>query len=514
MDAEKSSNKLLECKLSYDVMAFRMLFKVLKKCVDDITIEFKQDDNDQNAQKREGIFITTIDKYRSLSIDVRLNAANFDTFKLTKPIYKVGVDLSQLYNCIKFIKEHEILTISIDDDDPSNLIFDIENEAKTKKTHNKLQILNINRSYKIPRTKFDATITVDSNRFRDICEELNSVSDFIEIVCNRYSLAGSDSVTFIGKYQNGEKRITLEDDIHFAQKTDIVSGIYELRPLVKFSKYADLCSDVQLYIKNDFPIFIKYNLSRLGRIFVGHVQVEAVKSISKPITNMDNITQLVHDNLYDSGVAQHIDISLLPVERRIQIYRGEDGSRLTCQDIAVMLQPKTIIKILLHLVQRAISPLTIENLQSLKFSNDDSILQQIINAMLENNIETEKISVLLDQINDVNYGNSVSGLDMNPLLHGCHTGKLDLVRVLVEKYNADIETHDNDSAIFVAMRQNHANIAKYLYYKGAKIIMNNENNDLIREINQLDCDVRNDYNTIKQKYDNLVKEIKSLMTTD
>ena len=44
---------------------------------------------------------------------------------------------------------------------------------------------------------------------------------------------------------------------------DIVQGIFALKHLVLFSKCTNLCSNIELYLKNDYPLIIKYSVASL-----------------------------------------------------------------------------------------------------------------------------------------------------------------------------------------------------------------------------------------------------------
>jgi len=39
-----------------------------------------------------------------------------------------------------------------------------------------------------------------------------------------------------------------------------------LKHLVLFTKCTSLCSDISLYLKNDYPIIVEYNVAGLGEI--------------------------------------------------------------------------------------------------------------------------------------------------------------------------------------------------------------------------------------------------------
>ena len=55
----------------------------------------------------------------------------------------------------------------------------------------------------------------------------------------------------------------------FTQKqedTDIVQGIFALKHLVLFTKCTNLCNQIEMYLKNDYPLIIQYNVANLGSI--------------------------------------------------------------------------------------------------------------------------------------------------------------------------------------------------------------------------------------------------------
>lgn len=339
MNTKKGSGKLLEVKL-IDVMTYKTLIEVMKDILGDITIEFKQDPemnnkddnneiknkqnkngskklkydsdeneseneyeqvedkeleedektgeqkenqnkskNDEQKQKKDssgGIKIVAINYTRTLLILVKLDAKEFATFKVSKPIYDVGVNLVQLHKLIKSLDKDDILTISIDEEDTQMLILDVENEVKNSRTRNRLKMLDINKkSYNIPATKFDVTITMDAVDFHKICKEMNQIAEYVEILCKE------NSITFTCKGDCSEKSTTLDATesngikIKFAnpKKKMIVQGIYELKHFVMFSKFAALCPNIQIYMKNNYPIFTKYTVAKLGHVLLGLIPI-------------------------------------------------------------------------------------------------------------------------------------------------------------------------------------------------------------------------------------------------
>ena len=54
----------------------------------------------------------------------------------------------------------------------------------------------------------------------------------------------------------------------FLKKSDsseeIVQGVFALKHLVLFTKCTNLCNSIEMYMKNNFPIVIKFTVGSLG----------------------------------------------------------------------------------------------------------------------------------------------------------------------------------------------------------------------------------------------------------
>ena len=47
---------------------------------------------------------------------------------------------------------------------------------------------------------------------------------------------------------------------------EIVQGLFELKFLLIFTKCTNLCNQVILFLKNDYPIIVTYQIATLGEI--------------------------------------------------------------------------------------------------------------------------------------------------------------------------------------------------------------------------------------------------------
>ena len=84
--------------------------------------------------------------------------------------------------------------------------------------------------------------------------------------CCKGEFASQESV-FNGNINNTDKNnilnITKNKDIN---DDVIIQGIYELKSLSLFSRCSSLCSTIELYIKNDSPLIIKYRVADMGSV--------------------------------------------------------------------------------------------------------------------------------------------------------------------------------------------------------------------------------------------------------
>ena len=97
---------------------------------------------------------------------------------------------------------------------------------------------------------------------------MHNIAEYIEIksVSNKlmFSCKGdfAQQETILGETDNGmciEK--TCEEDTML-----IVQGVYELKNLVLFTKCTNLCNNIEIFMKNDYPLVIKYTVASLGHI--------------------------------------------------------------------------------------------------------------------------------------------------------------------------------------------------------------------------------------------------------
>jgi proliferating cell nuclear antigen len=161
----------------------------------------------------------------------------------------------------------DTLTLYIDKDDESTLGIKIENSEKNSITKYKLNLMDLHEdNISIPPAVFDSVITMPSVDFQKICRDMHNLSDNIEIrsLENQiiFSCKGhfASQETIIGETNSGLSFVKNQNP------EEIVQGIFALKHLILFSKCTNLCSSIELYLKNDYPLIIKYAVASLGEI--------------------------------------------------------------------------------------------------------------------------------------------------------------------------------------------------------------------------------------------------------
>jgi len=228
----------------------------------------KKSSKKQENKKNGGIKIVATDSTKTLLINVKLDAKQFNKFICKKKVIDLGINLVQFHKLIKSLDKDDTLNMYMNEEDKQNLILKVSNPEKRYETTYKLKLMEINKTqFNIPETKFDAIITFETAEFHRICREMSHIAEHIEIKCTK------NTITYSCKGDCSERSTTFYVDeqgvkIRFGKKSpEIVQGIFELKNLVLFSKYSNLCGNIQIFMKNNFPLCINYTVATLGKMF-------------------------------------------------------------------------------------------------------------------------------------------------------------------------------------------------------------------------------------------------------
>jgi proliferating cell nuclear antigen len=246
--------KIMELK-TVQTGAFKTMTEALKEILTDANIEFTD-----GSMK-----IITMDPTQTILVHLKLEKENFEYYHCKHKIF-IGINMLNFFRLIKTLTNNDTLTLFIEEDNTNLLGIRIENGEKNSLTNYYLNLIEVDETtYQIPPAQFESIITMPSSEFNKICRDMMNISEIIEIKSVGSQLIFSckgefaQQETIIGETNNGLNFVKSNQD-------NIIQGYYNLKHLVLFTKCTNLCNSIEMYMKNNFPIVIKFTVGSLGNL--------------------------------------------------------------------------------------------------------------------------------------------------------------------------------------------------------------------------------------------------------
>ena len=256
-----SANNILTIQ-TVQIAPFRTLMTALKDILLETNIIFQPD----------GIRIINMDKSHTILVHLFLAAPNFEFYECKKDKIIIGVNVFHLFKLINSIDNDDTLTIYIENADyadgiVSHLALKFENgEIKQCKTQKLRLIEPEQEELEYPDVKFSSIINLPSVDFQKIIRDLSGISDKLEIKSVGNELIFKCS----GQFASAEiHRAESDGSMGFILKQDaskVIQGEFSLKNLGYFIKCTNLCSQIEIYLENDLPLVVKYDVASLGVI--------------------------------------------------------------------------------------------------------------------------------------------------------------------------------------------------------------------------------------------------------
>ena len=259
--SENIENHILLIK-TVQIAPFRTLMTALKDILLESNITFQKD----------GMRIVNMDKSHTILVHLHLLSENFEFYECKKDKIIIGVNMFHLFKLINTIDTDETLSIYIENEDYNdgiveNLVLKFENKQKEQCKIQKLKLIEPeHEELNIPDVMFSSIINLPSNDFQKIIRDLNSISDKLEIKSIKNQLIFKCR----GAFASAEIIRSESDGMGFVQKHNkVIQGEFSLKNLNYFIKCTNLCNQIEIYMENDMPLIIKYNVASLGEIKLG-----------------------------------------------------------------------------------------------------------------------------------------------------------------------------------------------------------------------------------------------------
>jgi len=279
---------ILELKTT-QTAAIKVLSDTLNSLLSDVNfvfypnfIENDSEDSDENLPKTKqigGVIIKEINKTGTILVYTKLDADKFDyyNYNYNKNKLTLGLNLNNLLKCLKCMSHFDTMTWQVESEDINKLIVILESTERKEKKIFKLNLMDLEEEkYEVEPIDFPFSITLPSQDFHKYCKDMSSATDKIDLICtkNKVIFSGTGELGQV-EFEVGETNGGLSIDVNANCSDEIVQGLFELRFLIIFTKCTNLCNTVTLYLKNDYPLIVRYGIANLG-------EIKMVLSPSKP----------------------------------------------------------------------------------------------------------------------------------------------------------------------------------------------------------------------------------------
>ncbi len=265
---------ILSVKTTY-IQTIKQIIETLNSLLPDCNIHFYPPKNTNssdtpvdNINDVGGIVIKEVNKTSSILVHTKLFASEFEEFVYKSDLNKItiGINLGNLLKCLKCMSNFDTLTWQLDSDDINKLIMILESSDKNEKKIFKINLMDLNyEKYKIDAVKFPYCVSIPSNDFYKYCKDMFLATDKMNITIssNTLYLSGKGDLGVVD-FELGESNCGLSIE-KICDNDEIVQGIFELKYLLIFTKCTYLSNNISLFLKNDYPLIIKYDFN-LGEI--------------------------------------------------------------------------------------------------------------------------------------------------------------------------------------------------------------------------------------------------------
>jgi proliferating cell nuclear antigen len=244
------------------IAPFKTLITALKDILLETNMTFRED----------GIRIINMDKSHTVLVHLSLDASKFEQYECKKDKIIIGLNMVHFFKLISSSDNEETLSIYIENADyvdgiVSNLTIKFENGDIKQCRTLKLRLIEPEpEELEYPDVKFSSIINLPSTDFQKIIRDLSCISDKLEIK----SVGGELIFKCVGGFATAEiNRAEADGSMRFIEKQDstkINQGEFSLKNLGYFIKCTNLCPQIEVYLENDLPLVVKYNVATLGHI--------------------------------------------------------------------------------------------------------------------------------------------------------------------------------------------------------------------------------------------------------
>jgi proliferating cell nuclear antigen PCNA len=245
-----------------------------------------------NKDNKGGIKIVTMDEAGMMMVVIKLKGSGFTKFNVMPDVYKAGLNFEELNKYIKATDKNGTMNVSIDSDDTQKIIFNVKSNNSDKVSICELNIINSEEtSAKKLEVDVSMAVRISCSDFHKACKDLSAFDQNIEITCYPTQLTikcksdTSRQARIFTASNNDDEDDNNDDKIHNnsvkirvidndgneskkkKKKPKIISLIFNIKYINNLLKCTNLCNDMEIYMKEDKPMIMRYGIKNIGEMF-------------------------------------------------------------------------------------------------------------------------------------------------------------------------------------------------------------------------------------------------------
>lgn len=219
----------------------------------------------------DGIRIFNVSKDHTQVIYLKLFGKELEQYHCTEPV-RLGVNMNSLFRIVKLVEGDETLRFYVSKDEPDVLSVERYNTKDGIKNTKHLQLIEVEDDDMFyPNITIKSVIKFPSTKFQRLCKEFKFFTDQIQIKSNNdilyiesYDVSNTKNVKqeVCIKPTNNKDGICVES----SEVDNIYEGIFNLKPLLDFSKCFPLSPYINILLKNDKPLILECNICTFGEV--------------------------------------------------------------------------------------------------------------------------------------------------------------------------------------------------------------------------------------------------------
>ncbi|CAM9154034.1 unnamed protein product [Ectocarpus sp. 8 AP-2014] len=229
-------------------MQFKALLECLKELLTEVNVEFIEN---------KGIRLVAIDPGNVAMVHLEVNAIEY--FYALNTV-TAGMDVSLLYKMIRCMSSGDLMTWKIFEDEPHVMHIELANSDRRTNTTNKLKLLDLEEVHiSIPPVEYQRVVSMPSSDLAKYVREMVTISNIMSVKGTR------DTLEFFSEGKMASSHITVRPTsagLNWRHETnsESIEGKFLVKYVEKFVKVS-VDTSVELFLKQDFPLVFRYELS-------------------------------------------------------------------------------------------------------------------------------------------------------------------------------------------------------------------------------------------------------------